>query len=69
MIQTKPLAMTEVAPDASHFKRRERMKRLFSFVSKISNFISKFSDVAWTIIILILFIIIFIFILIGIMTC
>jgi len=64
MIQTKPLAIAEVSPDASHFKRRKRMKRLFSFVSKMSNFISKLSDVAWTIIILILFLIIFILILI-----
>ena len=65
MIQSKAPAITEATSDASHFKRRERMKRIFSFVSKISEFISKFSDLAWVIIILILFITIFILLVIG----
>jgi len=69
MIQTKSLAIAEVTSGRFVLQKEEKMKKLFSFVSKISDFISKFSDVAWTIIILILFIIIFIFILIGIMKC
>jgi len=66
MIQRKLAAITETTSDASYFKRRERMKRIFFFVSKISEFISKLSDIAWVIIIFILFITIFIYIFLGI---
>jgi len=69
MIQSKALAMTEVAWSLRTSKGGGRMKRLFSFVSKVSDFISKLSDFSWLIIIFILFITIFLFIIIGIMKC
>lgn len=67
MIQGKPLAMTEVARDPSHFKRRGRMKKLLSFVAKALGLFSRISELSWTPIILILFFTIFIMIFIGIM--
>jgi len=54
-------------PDPSYFERRGRMKRFFSFVSKISDLFSRISDIGWFIIILILFIIIFLMAFTGVM--
>jgi len=74
MIQGKPLAMTEVARTLKtivhvmqqHFKRRGRMKRLFSFVAKASGLFPRISELFWIILIIILFCFIFIIFLIGI---
>ena len=65
MIQGKLLAMTEVARTLRTSRGGGRMKKLLSFVSKISNFFSKINDLAWCIIILILFITIFIVVFTG----
>ena len=65
MIQGKPLAMTDVTLSLRISKRRGRMKRFLSFVSKISDLFSRISDIGWFILLLILFIIIFIMVFTG----
>ena len=74
MIQGKPLPTTEVARTIKtvvhviqqHFKRRGRVKRAFSSVSKALGLFPRISDLSWIIIILILFFTIFIMVFIGI---
>jgi|GEM_PF-2100151 len=51
MIQTKTIAMTEVGWRLRTSRGGGRMRRLFSFISKISDFINKLSDISWIIII------------------
>jgi len=65
MIQTKLVAMTEVARTLRTSRGGGRMKRLFSFVSKISSLFSRVGDIGWFIILIILFITIFIVVFTG----
>ena len=65
MIQTKTLAMTEVARTLRTSRGGGKMKRLFSFVSKISSLFSRVGDIGWFIILIILFITMFLMIFTG----
>ncbi len=65
MIQGKLLAMTEVARTLRTSRGGGRMKRLFSFVSKISSLFSRVGDIGWFIILIILFITMFLMIFTG----
>ena len=61
----KPCKVKEKIDSSLNFERKGRMKRLFSFVSKILDLFSRISDLSWIIIVLILFFTIFIIVLMG----
>jgi len=60
----KPCKVKEKIDSSLNFERKGRMKRLFSFVSKILDLFSRISDLSWIIMILILLFTLFIMILI-----